>query len=216
MTRLKAQDQPGHPPYFSLHSHESCTVLKLLSKDQTNRLTLGRVSALLDAVQSLAMLRSPAALIFTGNNNFFSAGADLNDIARLSGTEALEFARTGQRLMAAVEHFPAPTIAAIEGYCMGGGLDLVLACRHSIAAPNASFGHRGAALGLITGWGGTQRLTRLVGKTQALQIFVTATRIDARYALRIGLVAQLHEKPLLAAVEAAGNVERMSHENPGL
>ena len=71
---------------------------------------------------------------------------------------------------------------------MGGGLDLALACHRRIAAPSAIFGHRGAALGLITGWGGTQRLLRLIGKAKALEMFVTARKLDAREALRIGLV----------------------------
>jgi len=73
----------------------------------------------------------------------------------------------GQDLMAAIERFPAPLYAAISGYCMGGALDLALACHHRIASPHAVFGHRGAALGLITGWGGTQRLPRPVGKARA-------------------------------------------------
>jgi len=73
----------------------------------------------------------------------------------------------GQGLMKLIEQFPAPVYAAIYGYCMGGGLDLALACHRRIASPHAVFGHRGAALGLITGWGGTQRLPRLIGKTRA-------------------------------------------------
>src|SRR2546427_12942148 len=80
----------------------------------------------------------------------------------------------GQKLMNVVERFPAPCFAAISGYCMGGGLDLALACHRRIAAPSAVFGHRGTALGLITGWGGTQRLPRLVGKARALEMVVAA------------------------------------------
>jgi enoyl-CoA hydratase len=213
MTRLKAQDQPRRHSHFSIHSDKSYAILKLLSEDQTNRLTLARIGALIEAVENLAKVSPPSPLILAGNENFFSAGADLNEIARLSGAEALEFARIGQQLMSAVEHFPAPTVAAVRGYCMGGGLDLALACRYRIAAPNAVFGHRGALLGLITGWGGTQRLTRLVGRARALHIFTTATRMDAQHALRIGLIAQIHENPLKAAVEAASRLARMSNQN---
>jgi enoyl-CoA hydratase/carnithine racemase len=78
--------------------------------------------------------------------------------------------------MTAIEGFPAPVYAAISGYCMGGGLDLALACHHRIASPHAVFGHRGAALGLITGWGGTQRLPGLIGKGRALHLLVAAVR----------------------------------------
>jgi enoyl-CoA hydratase/carnithine racemase len=115
--------------------------------------------------------------VITGNAKFFSAGADLNEIAALTGADALRFAEMGQRLMAAVSTFLSPTIAAIHGYCMGGGLDLALACDRRIASAHALFGHRGAALGLITGWGGTQRLPRLVGKARALQTFLAAEKL---------------------------------------
>jgi enoyl-CoA hydratase/carnithine racemase len=154
-------------------------------------------------VETLAKTVPPAPLIITGNKNLFSAGADLNEIAGLSASKAFGFAQLGQDLMAAIEEFSAPVVAAIEGYCMGGGLDLALACDYRIAAPNAIFGHRGAALGLITGWGGTQRLTRLVGRVHALQMFVTAMKVDAEHALRIGLIAQVHDDPVRAAVECA-------------
>jgi enoyl-CoA hydratase/carnithine racemase len=102
--------------------------------------------------------------------------------------------------MTVVERFPAPVYAAIYGYCMGGGLDLALACHRRIASPDAVLAHRGAALGLITGWGGTQRLPRLVGKAKALEMFVVADKLHARDALRYGLVDGLAEDPLAEAV----------------
>jgi enoyl-CoA hydratase len=135
------------------------------------------------------------------NAQFFSAGADLNEIAALTGPQAIRFAHTGQWLMNAVATFPAPTIAAIHGYCMGGGLDLALACDRRIAGPHALFGHRGAALGLITGWGGTQRLPRLIGKARALQMFLAAEKVRASQALQIGLVNAVAQDPLGAALE---------------
>jgi len=143
----------------------------------------------------------PARLILAGNAHFFSAGADLNEIAALTGPEAFRFAHMGQRLMRAVAGFPAPTTGVIHGYCMGGGLDLALACQHRIAGPHALFGHRGAALGLITGWGGTQRLPRLVGKGRALQMFLAAEKVHARQAVEIGLADRLADDPLAAALE---------------
>jgi enoyl-CoA hydratase/carnithine racemase len=102
--------------------------------------------------------------------------------------------------MQTVAGFPAPTIAAIHGYCMGGGLDLALACSYRIAGPHAIFGHRGAALGLITGWGGTQRLPRLVGKARALQMFLAAEKLHASEAQRCGLVDEVADDPLQAAL----------------
>jgi len=108
----------------------------------------------------------------------------------------------GQALMNTVACFPAPVFAALSGYCLGGGLDLALACHRRIASPDAVFGHRGAALGLITGWGGTQRLPRLVGKAKALQMFLAAEKIHARDALRIGLVDAVSEDPVAEAVRS--------------
>jgi enoyl-CoA hydratase/carnithine racemase len=105
--------------------------------------------------------------------------------------------------MEMIDFFPAPVFAAISGYCMGGGLDLALACRHRIASPHAMFGHRGAALGLITGWGGTQRLPRLIGKGRALEMFVAAEKITAAHALRMGLVDAIAVDPIAEAVRRA-------------
>jgi enoyl-CoA hydratase/carnithine racemase len=178
-------------------------VLRLLSDDGTNRLSRARVIALTEEIEDLAV-QSPAKLVIAGNSHFFSAGADLHEIAELHGAEAFRFAHMGQRLMNAVANFPAPTVAAIHGYCMGGGLDLALACRRRIASPHAIFGHRGAALGLITGWGGTQRLPRLVGKARALQMFLAAEKLHARDALRYGLINAIAEDPLTSASNISG------------
>lgn len=161
-----------------------------------NRLTRGTVSALCEEVERVMSAGAPVLpLVISGVLNF-SAGADLNEIAQLSGPDALAFAHAGQKLMNLIEQFPAPVFAAISGYCMGGGLDLALACHRRIAAPNAIFGHRGAALGLITGWGGTQRLPRLIGKARALEMFVAAEKVHAHKALQIGLVDTVVEDPV--------------------
>jgi len=182
------------PTSFEIKSANSIRVLRLLSGDGTNRLNKEFVIALTQALVDLQ--RHTAPLIITGNSKFFSAGAELSEITALTGPAAYEFSKVGQELMMAIERFPAPVYAAISGYCMGGGLDLALACHRRIVAPNAIFGHRGAALGLITSWGGTQRLPRLVGKGKALEIFVAAEKIHAREALRIGLAQAMSADPL--------------------
>ena len=186
-------------PCFTITGQEVATVVRLESADATNRLTRAVVAQLTSAIEFFAA--DPKPLIITGNSHFFSAGADLNEIATLTGPEAYEFSRSGQRLMTLIDDFPALTIAAVSGYCMGGGLDLALACDVRIAAPTAVFGHRGAALGLITGWGGTQRLPRLIGKGRALQMFCAAEKIHAKDALAIGLVNQIADDPVAAAMQ---------------
>lgn len=188
--------------FYSIEETNSAIVLQLLSEDPTNRLSRECVLALTGAIEELA--QEPRPLIITGNPKFFSAGADLSEISALNGPEAYEFSKMGQRLMNAVGNFPAPVYAAIHGYCMGGGLDLALACHQRIASPHAVFGHRGAALGLITGWGGTQRLPRLVGKAKALEMFVAAEKVHAYEAWRIGLVDEVVEDPV---AEAAARIK---------
>ncbi|HEY1527075.1 MAG TPA: enoyl-CoA hydratase/isomerase family protein [Candidatus Angelobacter sp.] len=178
-------------------------MLRLVSADGANKLGMARIVALHSAVDEL---RSDAesgrieAVIITGNDKFFSAGADLNEIAQLTAAQAFEFSRAGQALMLGIDRFPIPVIAAIRGYCMGGGMDLALACDYRIAAPNAVFGHRGASLGIITGWGGTQRLPRLIGKPRAMQMFLLVEMVNADEALKIGLVDALADDPLLHAL----------------
>ena len=182
---------------FQFEEHQGVSVLRLRSVDGTNRLTRTCVGSL---TETLHRLRPEArGLIISGNGRCFSAGADLEEIATLNGQTAYRFSKLGQSLMAAIENFPAPVCAAISGYCMGGGLDLALACHRRIAAPNAIFGHRGAALGLITGWGGTQRLPRLIGKARALEMFVAAEKIGAAQALSMGLIDGMGEDPIAEA-----------------
>ena len=190
---------PTEEILYELERRDDTVILRLLSDDGTNRLTRARVHALTTALEQLST-DPPSRLILTGNAHFFSAGADLHEIAALTGPAAFRFAHMGQRLMRAVASFPTPTIAAVHGYCMGGGLDLALSCQRRIAGPHAIFGHRGAALGLITGWGGTQRLPRLIGKARALQMFLAAEKVQAARALQINLVDAVTEDPLAAAL----------------
>jgi enoyl-CoA hydratase len=191
------------PQPFSLQHHGDSVILKFISPDNMNKLSLQVIFALTDALEELrteAESQRLGRLIITGNEKFFSVGADLNEIARLSGPKALEFSRAGQRLTNLISRFPGQVIAAIRGYCMGGGMDVALACDYRIAASNVVFGHRGASLGLMTGWGGTQRLPRLIGKSRALQLFLLAEKVSAVEAARIHLVDQITDEPLQRAL----------------
>ncbi len=178
-------------------------ILRLTSPGGTNRLTRACVLALtatMDALKRGGPKQQLRPLIIAGNRQFFSVGADLNEIAALTGPAACEFSAMGQALMNAIASYPATAIAAIEGHCMGGGLDLALACHRRIAAPHAVLGHRGAALGLMTGWGGTQRLPRLIGRSRALELFIAAEKISAARALEIGLVDAIADDPVAGAI----------------
>ncbi len=185
---------------FTLSPDGNALLLTLISDDGMNRLTRRTVTALTGEILKAASDGGPVLpLVISGKRNF-SAGADLNEIAALTGSEAYAFSAVGQELMHGVASYPAPVIAAIEGHCMGGGLDLALACDCRIAAPSAVFGHRGAALGLITGWGGTQRLARLIGRGRALELFITADKVTAQRAREIGLVDAVADDPVAEAL----------------
>lgn len=130
-------------------------------------------------------------VVIAANCESFATGADIEELGALDGIAARDFSQAGQTLFNQIERFPLPVVAAIRGFCLGGGLDLALACRARVATYDSSFGHPGGSLGLITGWGGTLRLPRLVGKAQALQMLLTGERIPATQALTLGLVDEL-------------------------
>lgn len=142
---------------------------------------------------------TPANIVFTGRADVFASGADLREIALVNGETAREYALRGQNLMNKIARTNA--VAAVNGFCFGGALDLALACRKRYAAPGASFSHPGATLGIMTGWGGTQRLTRLVGEAAALEMFLTSKRVTAGEALEIGLVDGIFNDPFENALQ---------------
>ena len=153
---------------------------------------LERLNAILDEITADSGIET---IIFTGAGDVFASGADLREIAGTTKEWAREFALRGQNLMSKIASANQTTIAAINGFCFGGALDLALACDRRIAAPNAQFSHPGVNLGIITGWGGTQRLPRLIGEASALEMFLTAKIVDANEALRIGLIDEIAENP---------------------
>ena len=185
---------------FALARDGGVLFLTLVSGDGMNRLTGRKVIALTQEIEGFVSSNAPVVPLVISGDPIFSAGADLNEISQLSEPDAFAFAKMGQKLMKIVEAYPAPVYAAIHGFCMGGGLDLALACHHRIASPHAVFGHRGAALGLITGWGGTQRLPRLIGKGRALEMLVAAETIGVQQALRVGLIEAIADDPIAEAV----------------
>jgi enoyl-CoA hydratase len=132
---------------------------------------------------------SVRVVIVTGaGNKSFVAGADINELVVLTPVEAREHARRGQQVFDLIEHLGKPVIAAVNGFALGGGCELAMACTLRIAAEDARFGQPEINLGIIPGFAGTQRLARLVGKGVALEILLTGRQVTADEALRIGLV----------------------------
>lgn len=143
------------------------------------------------------------AMIFTGAEDVFLSGANIRELATLNSESALEFAQLGQQVFQSIADAEQVTISAINGYCMGGGLDLALACDIRIASKGAVFSHPGARLGIITGWGGTQRLPRIIKKAAALELILTARRLTSRAALTLGLITNVSDSPIQQAMTIA-------------
>ncbi len=161
-----------------------------------NPLSIAVVEELHRIIDEIKTDEKIKTVIFTGAKDVFASGADLREIAKVTQESAREFALRGQNLMNKISALRQTTISAINGFCFGGALDLALACDKRIASPNAQFSHPGANLGIMTGWSGTQRLPRLIGEAKALEIFLTAKRVDANEALQIGLIDKISDNPL--------------------
>jgi enoyl-CoA hydratase len=137
-------------------------------------------------------------VILTGaGEKAFVAGADISGINQIPDEEAVNFSRYGQSVFARIEACPKPVIAAVNGFALGGGCELAMACHMRIASSNAKFGQPEVNLGLIAGYGGTQRLPRLVGAGKAIELLLTADQVNAEDALKYGLVNAVTEPSAL-------------------
>lgn len=141
-----------------------------------------------------------AVIVTGGGEKAFVAGADIRELATMTPISGKETAERGQRIFRAIETFPKPVIAAINGFALGGGCELALACHIRIASENAQIGLPEVTLGIIPGYGGTQRMTRLLGKGKALELICTGDRISAAEAEKIGLVNRVVPADQLMAV----------------
>jgi enoyl-CoA hydratase len=154
-----------------------------------NRETMGELR---DAVLAVRHDDQARGLIVTGSGDkAFVAGADISELARLGPAEGRAYVSSGQHVLDLIENLGKPTVAAVNGFALGGGCELALACTLRVAADTARFGQPEVKLGLIPGYGGTQRLPRLVGKGRALDLLLTGRTIDAAEALAMGLVSRV-------------------------
>jgi enoyl-CoA hydratase len=156
--------------------------------DKLNALNDATMAELGQAIEQVRTDRSVAGIVVTGAGRAFIAGADISELKAKSAAEIYALARRGQEVFRRFETSPKPVIAAINGFALGGGCELAMACHVRIAAESAKFGQPEVKLGITPGYGGTQRLTRLVGRGRALQLLLTGEMIDANEAYRIGLV----------------------------
>jgi enoyl-CoA hydratase len=158
---------------------------KLNALNDATMLELGR------AVEQVRGDAAVAGVIVTGAGRAFVAGADISELRAKSATEVYALARRGQEIFRRLETSPKPVIAAVNGFALGGGCELAMSCHVRVASESAKFGQPEVKLGVIPGYGGTQRLTRLIGRGRALQLLLTGEMIDAAEALRLGLVNRI-------------------------
>lgn len=180
------------------------TIVTINRPDVLNALNAVTVREIYDCFGQLDNDRTVTVVIVTGSGDkSFVAGADINELKAADREGGLDISHNGQSAFGKVEELSKPVIAAVNGYALGGGCELAMACDMRIASEKAKFGQPEVTLGLIPGYGGTQRLSRLVGKGVAKKLILTGEIVDAQEALRIGLVEKVvpHEK-LMEEAEA--------------
>ena len=165
------------------------TVSRPKALNALNMATMGELRAAFTDIQQDPALR--AAILTGAGEKAFVAGADINELAQQDAVTGKAFAHRGQAVLDLIENLGKPVIACINGFALGGGCELALACAIRIASENAKLGQPEVKLGIIPGYGGSQRLPRLVGKGMAMQLVLTGEMISAQEALRIGLVNEV-------------------------
>lgn len=191
------------PPAVVVEERGAVAVVRLNRPAERNPLSVSTLDELERLFSSLAAREGVGAVIFTGAGGVFASGADIRELSELTPAAARGFGARGQNLFRKIADARPLTVAAVDGFCMGGGLDLALACDLRIASRRAVFAHPGARLGVITGWGGTQRLPLVVGVVRALEMFTTARRLSAAEAYEWGLVSRVADDALEAALALA-------------
>ncbi|HVB17421.1 MAG TPA: enoyl-CoA hydratase-related protein [Stellaceae bacterium] len=167
-----------------------------------NALSFGQLHDLNRLLDTVADSDARALLVTGAGDRAFSAGADIKELMGRTLVEQRAGATLGHSVLAKLDQLPMPSIALINGYAFGGGLELALACTFRLAAPSARLGFPEIKLGLIPGYGGTQRLPRLVGEARATELILTGRTVDAAEAERIGLVNHIVEGDLIEAGQA--------------
>ena len=180
--------------YVELTRVEEFGLLALNRPEALNALSFSILREIADAIDAAAGMKDIRALFLTGaGSKAFCAGADIKELRNRSLLDQKRGAELGQAAFAKLDRLPVPSIALINGYAFGGGLELALAATFRLASANAAFGLPEVKLGLIPGYGGTQRLPRVIGEPRALEMILTGRTVKAAEAVQIGLVHQLVE-----------------------
>jgi enoyl-CoA hydratase len=178
---------------------DELALLTLDRPEALNALSFGQLHDLNRMLDSIADSDARALLVTGAGDRAFSAGADIKELMGRTLVEQRSGAMLGQSVLAKLDQLPMPSIALINGYAFGGGLELALACTFRLAAPSARLGFPEIKLGLIPGYGGTQRLPRLIGEARATELILTGRTVEAAEAERIGLVNHIVDGDLIEA-----------------
>jgi enoyl-CoA hydratase/carnithine racemase len=186
-------------------------VVTINRPEALNALDVPTLTGLRDRLAELADDAGARVVVLTGaGGRAFAAGADIKHMSGLGPDEAKAWGALGHETGLLLETMPKPTVAAIQGFALGGGCELALACDLRIASPDARIGQPEIDLGIIPGWGGTQRLARICGVGVARDLILTGRAVDAEEALRLGLVGELADDPLARALDLAAALARKS------
>lgn len=174
---------------------DETAVVKINRPEKLNALSIETIDEFKTAFNEIEKLEKVKCVIITGaGEKAFAAGADITELSRLNLVQGKAFAEKGQEVFNLIENFSKPVIAAVNGFALGGGCELALACHFRTASENAKFGQPEVNLGLIPGFGGTQRLTRLINSARAAELILTGDIIEAGEALRIGLINKIYKQ----------------------
>lgn len=196
-----------------IEKKESVGIIKINRPESLNALNIETLGEIREAVTVLNNDDEVKVIIFTGEGKAFIAGADIKQMKDMNENDAREFCNLGQKIFDIIENLDKPVIAAVNGFALGGGCELAMACDIRIASENAKFGQPEVNLGIIPGFGGTQRLSRLVGKGIAKELIFTGDIIDAQAALRIGLINKV-VSPENLLPEAIAMAEKIASKGP--
>jgi enoyl-CoA hydratase len=171
---------------------DNILVVTITRPEAMNALNQGVISQLCEVMEEIKENHAIRAVILTGQGDkAFVAGADIRELSTMDKQKAYELSKKGQKLFHDLENSPKPILAAVNGFALGGGCELAMACHMRFATTNAKFGQPEINLGIIPGYGGTQRLTQLVGRGKALEMLLSSDMVSAEEAKSIGLVNQV-------------------------
>lgn len=184
-----AGGRPSEMSHVTTSASDGVCAVTINRPDKLNAMNIDVATALIDTFTDIAGRDDVKAVVLTGEGEkAFSAGADIDYMSKISADESVEYAKLGQRVTATIESLPQPTIAAVNGFALGGGCEVAMSCDIRLAADSARLGQPEVTIGIPPGWGGTQRLMRIVGIAKAKELVYSGRMVAAEEARQIGLV----------------------------